>query len=159
MPSAVESPETNMRPRRSDMMAGDGTPIEGNARPVRAALALVLAVFAGTVVGWAVEFPVGIFLTPPLALACGLAIGEALSRAAGRGRARQLRPAMAALLVSGALGGRILVAWYLLLKATSIRPPFGAFYVLADLVTPSPLPLIALALVLVGVVLRRPHGS
>lgn len=113
--------------------------------------ASVAALF-GVIAGWAVEFSIG-FLTFFLAIAYGGFVGEMTLRAAGRKRGLKMEVVAGAATALGAIGGRLVVA-ALQLSAGPARPPFGVFSVIADLVQPSPIPLIAIVLVVGSVVSR-----
>lgn len=110
----------------------------------------------GAVAGWAVEFPVGVVLTPILGLLYGWLLLLTAARVLGRGASCQ-RGVLALSLVLSALIARMLVAWFVLVRGASVRPPLGVFYVLTDLFSPSLIPAVALAAIVVGIaVARRP---
>jgi uncharacterized membrane protein YeaQ/YmgE (transglycosylase-associated protein family) len=112
----------------------------------------IIGLLGGAIAGWAAEFQVGLFLTPLLAILFGALIAESVIRATGSSYSTRLCVLLCLSLVVGALGARIGVASYLLLTGSYTRPPLGPFYVVADLVYPSPVPGIALACVILGAI-------
>ena len=115
---------------------------------VGAVLVCVVALCLGAIAGWAVEFPVGVILTPLLAFAYGLLAGETLRRVGQRALHSSPNVLAGSMLLIGAITSRLAVAFYILAKAPDLDPPHGALYVLTDLFSPSPIPAVALALVL-----------
>lgn len=105
---------------------------------------------SGAIAGWAVEFQVGFFLTPLLAVVFGALIAESVVRILRPSYSIRLCVLLCFSLAAGALGARIGAASYLLLTGSYTCPPLGPFYVVADLVYPSPIPGIALACVILG---------
>ena len=121
--------------------------------PVQMALVLLVSAAVGAVAGWAVEFSIG-FLTLFLAIAYGAFAGETILRVCGRKRGLRVEIPAALGMVLGAFGGRMIVAALMLSSPSSARPPLGIWRVLVDLVIPSPIPLIAVAIVIVGAMSR-----
>jgi hypothetical protein len=109
---------------------------------------------AGAVAGWAVEFSSLGFLTLFLAIACGGFAGEMVLRACGRKRGPKVEVPAAIGMILGAFGGRMIVAAQVLSSHAGARPPLGVWEVLLGLVIPSPIPLIALVIVMGGAVGR-----
>jgi hypothetical protein len=106
----------------------------------------------GIIAGWAVEFG-GIFIIF-LAFAFGGFAGETVLRAGGRRRGRTMELVTALSMVIGALGGRILIGAIQLASAKYVHPPFGVSSVIVDLVLPTPVPLAALVIAVIGAVSR-----
>lgn len=115
------------------------TPSLGNA-----ASASVTGLLFGAVAGWGVAF-LG-FFTLFLAVAYGTFAGEMILRAAGRKRGVKMELIAGIALAVGAIGGRMIVA--------AIPPSFGAVRSIVDLVIPSPIPLISLAIAVASAVGR-----
>lgn len=116
-------------------------------------LAILVSAVAGAVAGWAVQFSLG-FLTIFLAIAYGAFAGQVILRASGRKRGLAVAIPAAVGLLTGAVGGRLLVAALLLSSQASQSPPYGVWHVLVDLVIPSPIPLVALIAVIASAVVR-----
>ncbi len=85
-------------------------------------------------------------------------MGEAIARTSGRRSGLALEiPAVCATLI-GAVSGRIAVAM-LLIRSGDAMPPLGLLDVVVDLVRPSPVPLIALFVIVTFAVGWMRHTS
>lgn len=115
--------------------------------------AVVAGLLTGLVAGWAVEFSLG-FYSIFLAFAYGAFAGEMVLRASGRKRGLKMEITTGVFMTLGALGGRIIIGALLLSSPGHVRPPLGIATVLVDLATPSPIPLIALVIVIAAAVSR-----
>jgi uncharacterized membrane protein YeaQ/YmgE (transglycosylase-associated protein family) len=113
---------------------------------------IIIGLLGGAIAGWAVEFQIGLFLTPLLAILFGALIAESVIRTTGSSYSTRLNVILCFLLIVGALGARIGVASYLLLAGSHTHPPLGPLYVVADLFYPSPASGIALACVILGAI-------
>ncbi len=103
--------------------------------------AAFLGLLFGVVAGWGVDF-FGLYVLF-VAAGYGAVLGEAVLRASGRRSGLALEiPAVCATLI-GAVSGRIAVAM-LLIRSGDVKPPLGLLDVVVDLVRPSPVPFIAL---------------
>jgi hypothetical protein len=105
---------------------------------------------AGAVAGWAVEFSSLGFLTLFLAIAFGGFAGEMVLRVCARKRGPKVEIPAGLGMILGAFGGRMIVAAQVLSLHPGARPPLGVWEVLRGLVFPSPIPLIALVIVIAG---------
>ena len=112
-------------------------------------LAAAVALLAGAIAGWGVEFSFGLF-TIFAAFAYGGFAGEMVLRAAGRKRGLTIEVITGAAIVVGALGARMLVAG---IPPGGANVPFGVWNVLVSLLTP-PIRLAALAIIVGGAVSR-----
>lgn len=110
----------------------------------------------GVVAGWGVDF-FGLFVLF-VAAGYGVVLGEAIARTSGRRSGLALEiPAVCATLI-GAVSGRIAVAM-LLIRSGDAMPPLGLLDVVVDLVRPSPVPLIALFVIVTFAVGWMRHTS
>ena len=119
----------------------------------QAATTIGAGLLAGVIAGFAVVFHFG-WLTLLLAFAYGRLAGSMILRASGRKRGAAMELLSGTTVIAGILAGRALIAAVVLAS----RPPTGTwpsmFQFIADLVVPSPIPLIALIVVVAGVVGR-----
>jgi len=120
--------------------------------PLRALLVCLTGAALGAVAGWGVEF-LGFFIIFA-AVAYGSFAGEMMLRAAGRKRGIGMEIIAGASMFIGAIAGRLIVAAVVLSAPGQVRPPLGIFYVIADLVSPTPIPVIALAVAVAAAVSR-----
>ncbi|MCE5314140.1 MAG: hypothetical protein ABFD49_12020 [Armatimonadota bacterium] len=116
------------------------------------AAASAVGLTMGVIAGWGIEFG-GIF-TVFLALVYGVLTGEAILRAGGRMCRRTMEIVTAICMVAGALGGRLLIGWIQLTSTAYIHPPLGVFSVVADLVMPTPIPLVSLIIAIIAAVIK-----
>ncbi|MCL5102753.1 MAG: B-box zinc finger protein [Armatimonadetes bacterium] len=119
----------------------------------QAAAAAGAAVFFGVVAGWAVEFSIGLF-TCFLAVIYGGFVGEMIIRASGRKRGRKMEVIAIVATLVGVIGGRLVVAAMQIAAPGTAHPPFGILNVITDLVQPSPIPAIAIVIVIASAVSR-----
>ena len=115
-------------------------------------MASAVGLGAGAVAGLAVQFNLG-FFTLFLALAYGAFAGQMILRVSGRKRGVRMEIIAGVAMAVGAAAAR-LVAAPTLHSMGNAHPPWGVFTVLLDLVVPSPIPLIALVIVVVAAVSR-----
>ncbi len=119
---------------------------------LQAAMAAGVGLAAGAVAGLAVEFNLG-FLSLFLALAYGGFAGEMIVRASGRKRGVRMEIIAGVTITAGAVIARLLAAPSIA-SMGSAHPPLGILNVLADLVAPSPLPLLTLIVAVAAAVSR-----
>lgn len=116
-------------------------------------LAGLVGAAAGAVAGWAVEFSASYF-TILLAIIYGGFVGQMILNACGRKRGLRVEVPAALGMILGAFGGRMIVAAQVLSLHNGAKPPLGVWEVLVGLVLPSPIPLIAVVIVIAGAVGR-----
>lgn len=121
--------------------------------PGRMALTALVSLAAGMVVGWAAEFNIG-FLSIFLAFAYGTFAGEMILRAAKRRGGVRIEATAGLAMLAGALGGRLAIAAIMLAAPGAVHPPLGLLDAIVRLAVPSPIPLIALVVAIVGAVNR-----
>lgn len=121
--------------------------------PVRVTGAIGAGLAAGAIAGWGVEFSLGFFLTFFVAFAYGGFAGEMILRACGLRRGTTVEIIAGVSMAAGALLGRLIVAATLLASPAHV-PPMGLFDVVIDLVLPSPVPIIALGIVVASAISR-----
>ena len=119
---------------------------------LQGSLAAAVALAAGAIAGWGVEFPFGLF-TLFVAFAYGGFAGEMVLRAAGRKRGIKIEAITGTALIIGALGARMLVAGIILHSHGGAKIPFGIWNVVVEFVT-SPIPLAALVIIVASAVSR-----
>lgn len=119
--------------------------------PGQLAAASAAGLMMGVIAGWLVEF--GGYFMILLAVALGGFAGEVILRVSGRRRGRVMEIITGASIVTGALGGRMLMA-AIQMASTNVHPPFGILSVVIDIVLPVPIPLIALIMVIAGAISR-----
>lgn len=117
------------------------------------AATIAVALLAGAIAGWAVEFAVGI-ITLLLALAYGAFAGEMALRVSGRKRGLKMELATGVSMIVGAVGGRLIVGATILASPSQSLPPLGLLDVVVRLFSPDPIPAVALALAVAGAVSR-----
>ncbi|MGI6294951.1 MAG: hypothetical protein ACOX3G_02590 [Armatimonadota bacterium] len=110
----------------------------------------------GVVAGWGVDF-FGLFMLF-LAAGYGAVLGEIIARASGRRPGIAIEIAAVSATLIGALAGRMAIA-SLLIRSGEIKPPLGLLDVVVDLVRPSPVPLIALFVIVTFAVGWMRHTS
>ena len=119
---------------------------------IQAAAAAVVALAAGAFAGWAVQF--GGFYILFVAVAYGGFVAEVILRASGRKRGIRMEIITGSGMLLGAVGGRLIVAGLLLASDSAAHPPYGIWSVLIYLVSPTPVPLLALV-VAIGSAISR----
>lgn len=122
--------------------------------PFQTVSAVGVGLLMGAVAGWAVEYYLGIFFTLFLSFAYGGFAGEMIMRASGRKRGVRMEIIAGVTLVAGALLGRVIVAATLLAIPGQAHPEMGLLQVIYDLIAPSPIPIIALGVIVVSAVSR-----
>jgi hypothetical protein len=120
---------------------------------LQASLAALVGLVAGVVAGWAVEFDIG-FFSLFLAFVYGAFAGEMILRASGRKRGVKMELITGIAMVAGSLGGRVMMAAIVVRSPGSVHPPLGVWEMIVSLVAPSPIPLIALVIVIASAVSR-----
>jgi len=120
--------------------------------PLQAAMASAAGLAAGAVAGLAVEFNLG-FFSLILALAYGGFAGEMILRVSGRKRGVRMEIIAGVTMVVGAIVARLLAAPSIASMGNA-HVPLGVLRVLADLVAPSPMPLLTLIVAVAAAVSR-----
>lgn len=149
-PGCLVHTPVGARCRSCASSAGVGVFLPG---PFHLAATIAVALLAGAIAGWAVEFGVGI-ITLLLALAYGAFAGEMVLRVSGRKCGAKVELPVAVSMVVGAIGGRVIVGATILALPSQSLPPLGLLDVVVRLFSPDPTPAVALALAVVGAVGR-----
>lgn len=135
-----------MKPHKNDANFPQKPPNDargGVASPSISLATIIVAVICGAVAGWAV----GLLGWPVLFISAGYGVlcGEMILRASDRRCSIGCNISVVIAMLVGAIGGRLVVA-ALVMRSLGVKPPLGALDVIADLVSPSPIPLTALLL-------------
>ncbi|MGQ9456376.1 MAG: hypothetical protein ACUVRS_00405 [Armatimonadota bacterium] len=124
---------------------------------LRTLVAGIVGLLGGAIAGLAVQFSFGVW-SLFVGLLYGVFVGHVVLRVCGYKDSSRVEVLAGVAILVGALAARVLAA--LRLSAVSgIRPPWGVFSVLVDLVVPSLIPIISLVLVVAGFVVYIRHFS
>lgn len=122
--------------------------------PLQAIAVIVVGLITGAAAGWAVEFGGLGFFTLFLAFVYGGFAGDMTLRVSGRKRGIKMEVIAGLSMALGAVGGRLLIAAFQINSPGSVHPPYGILHILIDLVVPSPIPIIALVVVIASAITR-----